>query len=347
MLNVLTLALGLLCLWRVKIWKPWGAQWNEGYLSVAETTSLRGVLAVVVILGHLALQTVSGGVFFQMSRVGYMAVAVFFFLSGYGLQRQHMTRPDYAKGFLRKRLLSVALPYVIVSVLFWVYYACGGRVISVQTLLTAAIRGNFIVTYSWYIVEILLFYVAFWLLMRICGKRQGLMVIGGLIWYGAFTAFCLVMGYSNWWYMSSLPLVVGMAWAVYEKQILAVLRKYYLVLLAAVVCVLGGMLLLSGRFFNTAILKDVAKIVIAVLFTLAVVLVLLKVRIGNPVLHFLGEISMELYLLQGLAMMLMRNQWLYIQHSLLYCVLVLLVDVALAALLHMVMKLFRKKTPTR
>ena len=347
MLILLPLLLLALCLWRMGVVKPLFSQLNTDYLSVDRTTSLRAVLALMVIFGHLALRTDGGGLFSQFSRLGYLAVAVFFFLTGYGLQKQYMTRRNYAKGFLRKRLLAVGLPYAVVTALYWSYYATQGRVYSLTQIIMAIGAGSSIVPYSWYIVEVLVFYVVFRLLMGLCRKRHGAMVLGGAVWLAAWTVFCVVMKYGSWWYISSLPVVVGMAWAVYEERIIAFLRKYYVPVFIGVLICLGVLLLLPDRAFAFSWMEDTAKMAITTLFAVAVVLLMLKIRLGNPVLHYLGQISMELYLLQGLAMMLLRSKWLYITNDLLYCLCVLAADVIMAGILSIALKGMPKKKPTR
>lgn len=52
------------------------------------TNSLRGFFAMIIILFHLSQQITSGMLFKVMGEMGYLAVAIFFCLSGYGLLTQ-------------------------------------------------------------------------------------------------------------------------------------------------------------------------------------------------------------------------------------------------------------------
>ena len=72
----------------------------------------------------------------------------------------------------------------------------------------------------------------------------------------------------------------------------------------------------------------------AVLFVLGVLLFSMMFQIGNPILSFLGEISLEIYLVQGLLMMGLRGNLIWIQSGALYVLLVVLGSVALAAAIH-------------
>lgn len=56
---------------------------------------------------------------------------------------------------------------------------------------------------------------------------------------------------------------------------------------------------------------------------------------------------MELYLLQGLAMLILRSKWVYIQNDLLYCVAVLALDVAMSVVVHIALNGLPDKNRTR
>lgn len=275
MINILPLGFAVLCLWGVKLAKPIFSQLHEDPLSTDRTTALRGLLALVIILGHLALRTDAGGLLKLLSRVGYLAVAVFFFLTGYGLQKQHMRRDNYAKGFLKKRLVAVVLPYVVVTGLFWSCYAGLGKVYSVKTLLSRSI-----VPYSWYIFAVLGFYLAFWLLMLVCKRNHRAMIAGGAVWFAVHTAICVVTGGEIWWYMSAFPVVIGMFWAVYESQLGQWLKRRYFLWFAITVAALAAALLISDRMGGGIAGEAVAKSVVTSLFAVAVVLLLYKVKPG-------------------------------------------------------------------
>lgn len=205
MVDLLVLVLAALCLWGLELAKPFFTGRNEDYLSQKNTLALRGLLALVIILGHLA-QQVSGGKFFGLlGRSGYLVVAVFFFLSGYGVQRQHMTRSNYAAGFLKKRIVSLGVPYLVVMAVYWGYYAWQGQLFSPLEVLWSLVNGSPVVRYSWYILAVLIFYVGFRLIMALCGKNYGAMVAAGAGWYILYVLFCVLMHYALWWYISTLP----------------------------------------------------------------------------------------------------------------------------------------------
>jgi peptidoglycan/LPS O-acetylase OafA/YrhL len=342
--DLLLLLLPLLCLWGLSFTKPFGKQLNADCLSPGRTDSVRGLMALVVIFIHVGQYAPGGPVMALLGRTGYLAVAVFFFLTGFSLQSQYMQRKNYAKGFLLKRLRLVALPYAVLTGIYWSYYLWMGRSYSLKHVLTRFLQGSPLVSFSWYILAVLSFYVAFWLLMRLCKGNHKAMLLGGLAWFVLHTAVCVVLNYGSFWYISAICPVVGMAWAIYRDKIERFLQKRYFAVLAVAVAALALGLLLN-QVVHAPLLSELVKIGPAALFAVTFVLFLYKVKFGNPALQLLGQMSMELYLTQGLALMLLRSRLITVENPLLYSMLALPVTVALAAVVHIAFKGLPRLSP--
>ena len=339
--DLLLLLLPPLCLWGLRFAKPFGKQVNTDCLSPDRTASVRGLLALLVIFVHVGQYAPGGPVTTLLSRTGYLIVAVFFFLTGYSLQSRHMAQKDYARGFLLKRLRLVALPYLVLTGIYWSYYLWMGRSYDLKYVLNRFLQGNPLVSFSWYILAVLSFYLAFWLLMRLCRKNHKAMLLGGLVWFGLHTTACVILKFSSFWYVSALCPVVGMAWAIYKERIEALLQKRYFALLAAGAAALGLSFLLD-QLINVPVLSEMIKVISAGLFAVVFVMVLYKVRFGNPALQLLGQLSMELYLTQGLSLMLLRSRLIPIRSPFWYALCTLPVTVILATVVYIAFKGFPK-----
>ena len=327
----------------------WGLRPVEGLytdcLSKKGTDALRGILALGILFVHVT-QFCPGGVLFDIwGKIGYLLVALYFFLSGYGLQKQHMTKKNYHKGFLVRRVLSVLLPYLVVTAVYWSYYRVRGDAYGWKDLLRMFAEGKPIVSFSWFVPAVLTFYLAFWVLMKLCKQRYTAMVLGGAVWFAVYMVACMGLRWGQWWYISAFPVVAGMAWAVYGKTIEKALESRYILWFILAVAGLAGTLVLESRFHGGAV-DTLLKACAATLFTFVVVLALHKVRFGNPVLRWLGQLSLEIYLMQGLAIMLLRSRWIYIKTPVLYGGLILVLTVVFAAVVHIAFKGISKK-PTR
>ena len=69
-------------------------------------------------------------------------------------------------------------------------------------------------------------------------------------------------------------------------------------------------------------------------FCLVIMLFSMKIKCSNPVLSFLGKISLELYLIHGLFIQLFKGQLCMIQNDFLFIAAVLICSVVSAAILY-------------
>lgn len=345
--DILFILLMILLFYKARLVKPL-CSLNQGeYLSVETGNYYRGFFAVVIVFHHLALNTDTGFVFQYFSIIGYLAVSVFFFQSGYGLQKSYITKSDnYRKRFLLKRIPTVLIPYIIITAIYWIMYYADGKIYSVKDIFISIIDGKPIALYSWYIICILIFYVVYWLLMTVCGKHYFSMIVCGTVWYLLYTVFCIKMGYGGYWCNASQLLIVGMIWATYERKILELLKKAYFVIAPVIgVLFLVLFIILRKKYTQTSI-ADASVILTfatAVLFVLSVLMFSLKVKIGNKALGFLGDISLEIYISQGIFLKVLRSDIIYIENEFLWCIAVLTGTVVFSYFLHMVFQFILRK----
>ena len=78
-----------------------------GAMAVQRWVYIKYFCALSVVVCHLCKLIYLGPVFSQFFDFGTYAVAVFFFLSGYGLTYSCIYKKNYLKDFLKKRLLQL------------------------------------------------------------------------------------------------------------------------------------------------------------------------------------------------------------------------------------------------
>lgn len=345
-IDILPLSLLILLFYGAKLIKPLPSL-NREYLSLNTGKYYRGIFAIVVVFHHLTQQTTTGFIFREFQTVGFLAVSIFFFLSGYGLQKSYIAKSEhYNKGFLLKRIPTVLIPYLVFIVLYWLMYLIGGDFYSLKYIIVGIINGKPFVDNAWYILNILVFYFAYWILMKLCKKHHFLMILGGLIWYFLYFYYCIKQGYGEWWYNSSQLLIVGMFWATYEHIIIEILNKTYIII--APIIWFSFILLyrkpesiieMIPSSYNMIIVTEIT----AILFALSVILFSLKIQIGNKILGFLGEISFEIYMAQGIFMQTLRSKFFYIENEFFWCIAVLTGTIIFSYFLHIILQLILKR----
>ena len=231
--------LGILLCYGVEIC-PRGT-WNEDYTSRDQTKILTGIMALGVALHHLAQKTcvswvpvnvrVHGLDFF--ADIGFPVVAVFFFCSGLGLYRSLHSKKDYLKDFPRRRVLRIVIAFYLSE---WVYTAVrllmGERMNPAKIFwyLSGLHMAN---SYSWYVIVIPFFYLAFWAAFRFC-RKEGF----AFFWVFAFTLAYTVLGTlidhqntwwmrGEWWYNSVILFPLGLVFGRFEKPVTRFFRKGY------------------------------------------------------------------------------------------------------------------------
>ena len=307
--------------------------WNDEYLSVSTCNMWRGFLACIIVMHHILLREPTGVMHSWMPEAGAAAVSGFFFFSGYGLQKQYITKGEkYRKHFLAKRLPKVIIPFLIMIFVYWLVYFIEGNHIGIAEIVTGILQCKPIVRYSWFLYDIVFFYLVFCLMMKICGKKHLLMIILTSVYFVVRTAAMYVLHFENGFFKSSHLFIVGMIWAVYEKQITAMIKKFYyifaplsLVLFAtAYYWISKNSVDGSNAGIKFVLIYTAATMLTNVLFVVCILLVSMKFKVGNKVLKFVGNHSMEVYLVHGLLLYGLRNEYFSIpdKNVWLICVLV-------------------------
>lgn len=339
-MDFLVLLLFLIGIWKVEVIKPF-CKFNEDYLSLKFTKMMKGFFSLVVIFHHIAQRTSDGILFHKFTLVGYLATSVFFFISGYGLQKKYMMSKDYDQKFLKKRLPGIVIPYVVMTFVYWIIKNLLGDKCTFLEILNAIKRGTPIVSFSWYVITILVFYFVFYLLMKICKKNNKAMILGSFLYYIFWVFLCRELGYESYWYNSAHLLVVGVVYAILENKLLPFFKSCYRAVFPIVLFFFSICFYYPNeiaKFLPVRGIKFLVPCATAFFFVVMLLLLSLKYRVGNKVLGYLGDISFEIYLLQGICFLLLRNNYIYVGNPILYAVIILSGTILLAHLFH---KLFQ------
>lgn len=338
-MNLIFLAFAACVLWGVRFQKK-GC--DEGYLSMEKGRSFRGILALTVVCHHLAEKTGDSSLFHIFAFLGFLPVAYFFFLSGYGLQKSYAGKPGYRPTILKKRIPSVLGPYLAVTLLYWLMSAVEGDPYSVGEVLRSFAVGDPIARFTWYIVFVLLLYGGFYLMTGFYRGNQ----LRGVAWHMLFLAACILvfrkLGFSGYWYNSCMTYPLGILWAMKEKQWLPAVKKHFWLLAGLLVPAFGAV------FLATMVLVDASWVLLlywtsGILFTAVCLLLQMKLTFGNRLLKTLGDCSMEIYMLQGLFMGLYRGNRIYMEDPALWSAAVLISTCTAAWALHLLFRRNKKK----
>lgn len=281
-----------------------------GYKSITEKTialhqfgkeevlPIRALLAIGIILCH------TGAPVFR--EWGGVIVSIFFFITGFGLMKSYSLKGnEYLNGFLKKRLFPIIIPFIIASLLWQLYVVLVLPEYTANHIHMLA-EGDpcVILPTSWFIYAILLCYVIFYIVARISISEKKLL-IGFLIAIIVESLFAIYLykrvGFGSQWFISNSGLLEGAFVATFEKKIREYIDKYrVLITILLTICLLVSCFLAISTKIGLIVFNALVPIEL-----LAIVYILGSVNCKT--LDFLGSFSLELYLVQGCIITVLKD----------------------------------------
>jgi len=226
--------LPLSILYGAKFYMP--GKYNDAFLSKEVTGCVKGISIVVVILHHLAGKISGPGHFFAFTRYGYLAVSIFFFLSGYSLMSSVIANPAYIDNFFRRRFTRVYFPVIAVNAITLVLYRfIYGYNWSAAGILKNITGVELIDPVLWFVNAILILYVVFYIAFRFFSRRAGIILVTAYSLF--YFIICICLGYGAWWYNTAFCFPMGVIAAYKYKELTGFMQKNYMALGAAVIAV--------------------------------------------------------------------------------------------------------------
>lgn len=336
----------LILLWGSK-WYGRG-KWNGEFFSLNQSKMWQGFFAVCILLHHTGQKTcapwlqkryiIPGLDFFVP--IGYFFVAVFLVCSGYGLYHSFRSKPDYLRGFVRKRVLPLVVTFYVTEWIFLAARLLMGEKLSAQKIfyyVTGLQQAN---PNAWFVMALPIFYMAFYLCFRFI-RREGWALSGvwvlilGWVLIGCATDHNDWWMRGEWWYNTAFFFPLGLMFGKYAERIVACVKKHYILWMALAVAFGVGMYYyaeyaqshfsyycewvpqLGNRIFRR-FMCVLVQTGAAAGFTFFVVMLGLKVRIGNGVLRFMSTVTLEFYLIHALFVDLFGFNFFDVRPSLYY-----------------------------
>ena len=244
------------------------------------TTALRGLAILIIMIGHVG---VSGFECRYFNPFGGIGVAMFLFLSGYGLTESY--KKNGLDSFWKKKALRITIPYLL-----WIpFYHIAMRL----SPLGCAQYLEIIPRY-WFIEYLILMYLLFYIVFRYI-RKYALIVINML---GLFSFFLL----PNLQAEQSFSFACGIAFSIYKLHIFR-LNKHKLLQAAALCFIIGIIALLIKQLpqLRTDGLDSlpirITNLFLKLPIGLSLILFLIcQLPHGIKALIPVGNISYELYL---------------------------------------------------
>ena len=310
------------------------------------TLPLRGLLAIFIVFHHASQKCVltTGNTFDRIlfmpidafHTIGAPVVAVFFFLTGYGLAKSLKSNGRrYLRGFVPKRLGKILPEFLILTFLF-IIIKDFVETVSIEEIVERMKDGYPPLPASWFIYVILYTYLAFYFSAKISKAelvKTGILFTGLTI-VGIIVVFILRFG--GWWYISTPSIITGYWIAVYEKRITPLMVKFNFIFDIAV-CMIIGLSLLNSRIIDVLIINTVPILTYMIMRYLSFP--------QYKLLVFIGFISLEVYLVHGAILKFMIQYEVFQKfHPYISSLLLITVSILVAYGITKIRNLFERRT---
>lgn len=278
---------------------------NLDYLDTTNTNYLRGFFALFIIFHHISQRISQSEIFDNFLFVGEYAVAFFFFLSAYSLVSQYKKQENYMSNFLQKRLTKLFIPYILFSGLYFLFwYFIYDKYHTKEELLSIITDHESIIISGWFLQGIIVMYITFYLSFRFV-KSIKVAACLNLLLVVLIISIMMYLEIGYWEYNSLLAFPFGIFWGIYKEKIDKLMQDKYKILL-----IIFTILLYVGHnyidflmafeikdyVYNYGFLANIKNIIFVIFF----ILLALKLDFRNKFFNFLGNISLELYLIHGM-----------------------------------------------
>lgn len=215
-------------------------------------------------------------------------VPLFFFFSGYGLMRSDQVNHLSLWQFIKRRIMKVYMPVVLVSFIWQIFlWPKGGGLERLPHLLYATLWG-FSDGILWFVKVIIICYVLFRLYVFFKAKSDKAGLISLLI--GTSIVYVFVYHYFADWAAIGIPMfALGIIIADYNTYATKVIKSYRVLLIVLLLTMLFGCLYL---FYGNVYLKALGNY-----YSIAVILVLCaNYSINVEMSGWLGDFSYDIYI---------------------------------------------------
>lgn len=177
---------------------------------------LKFLASLLVVLGHqAAFYGIGNDLLARETSVGNLCVAFFLFMSGYGLlygllsKKQHLTM-----AWIGKRMVKLIVPAITAMGVYVIAEIVIGRKVDWVHLFTYWFLSDINLRYGWYVTEIIILYLLFYVTFRHFAPKAALAVVCAIVF---FAITVLVITKAPIWFILGLPcFIMGLLLAYYD-----------------------------------------------------------------------------------------------------------------------------------
>ena len=316
-----------------------GLKWHNlgfrsDYIGKEQCNGIKGIFIIVVFFRHIVPYLTKSG--YEMSGkldilynginfcIGQLLVVMFFFYSGFGVMESIQNKgKNYVNAIPKRRILSTLINYDIAVCCYALLAFIVGRDVSIWNFFTSLIAWTSLGNSNWYIFVILICYILTFLSFRLLCMYEK--------WGGLFLLIVLTLMVLGGLYLSKTEIFyntimcypAGMFYSYYKSDLETFVHKHFWLCLfnSASFFLIG---LIATFFIGRGVLYNFTSL----LFAFIVVMLTMKIYVGNKFLLWCGANLFPIYIYQRIPMISVRyiagDDWVS-SHAFLYITICLIV----------------------
>ena len=279
---------------------------NQEYISKEQCKAIKGIFILFVFTRHIwpylskfgyDFSAPGDSLFMSIDRwLGQLLVVTFLFYSGFGVMESIKSKGEpYIDNMPRKRILNILLNFDVAVLVFLVIDLILGINLKLNTTLLAFTGWTSIGNSNWYIFIILVCYFCTWIGFKL-GK-------GWMAFFLLATAYIILFNTKSnpVWYNTIFSFAAGLLYSQFKSQIEPFVHQWYWIVLPT--CILVFFSVHTQKFSFYGLKDNLASI----LFALSIVVVSMKIRVGNKALIWCGTKLFPLYIYQRIPMIFLSK----------------------------------------
>lgn len=330
------------CVYKMKIIPHFSGGYYEDYLSVENTTSIKGIFICFVFFSHVSGYVTYTYVIDSYSMLPFLycyqtIVTLFLFYSGYGIMESIKKKGiSYVKTIPTKRIGSVLFRFDISVLIFAIIYVISnGKWFTIHEFLLSLIGLESLGNSNWYIFVVLLMYL-FTYIAFIFTKNYNVSLIIITILSFVYIVYIYLFDDNKGltWYDTVLCYPLGIFWSIYGKKLANIINKNFIIYLSFMAIFVGIFVACWYYRFSQehSLIYSVVDVVMNLAFTIIVVCVTMKIQFNNKILQWLGKHLFEIYILQRIPMIILSLMGVNEVNIYLFVALSLLITIVISAI---------------
>ena len=273
-----------------------------------DTYTLRGICMIMIMVHHVF--KVYPECPESIMRWGYLGVAVFFLISGWGMYCSMTKQSQITWRYFWKQIKKIIVPYIVVwpsaEVIYCVFYP---HYLSFTNIIRDFVSFTFPPFPGlWFYKVILGAYIIHIITFILIKNKLARLLIVSVFSVAYYLIAWKILQLPMWWWGTSLCIVAGMWMAAYKDELHKVYNKKYIILIFSIVAYYVT--------FHYNVLPIPSRTIHSFFFAIAILSFGSVFNIANPILDYIGRNSLLFYLfhiamceLLVPSMKIFSNQW--------------------------------------